>query len=511
MKKLKIVLLIAAFAATGCSDYLDINQNPSFPQSATAESLLMPVLQEMVSGEVFDSRFIGKYVQNFAQVTANDVWDQHGYNIGSDNGAQIWRNHYWSIGTNIDLIIEDAEANQKWWFSGVAKAIRAWSWQTLTDYHGEVILKQAWEPGRYVFDYDLQEDVYAEVKRLCEEALIDLDKDDQSATLRLGDLVYAGDRNKWKKFVYAILARNAHHITNKNAYDADEVINYVNLSLSANTDNFNVPHNGTNTTDGNFFGPLRANMGSFRQTQFVINLLNGTTLGGTNDPRLPVMYTASPDLTFRGVIPVSGDPTGNGATPTATTVPNLWGTFGTASTTGKYIYQNAASFQLITYAELQFIKAEAAFIKGDMPTAFTAYTAGINAHLDHVRTFAVGAPALAAYDAARTTYMAGAGVAQNSGELLLSDIMLQKYIALVGHGIIETWVDIRRYHYDPAVYIGFTLPTLGQYFPDNLGEPAYRVRPRYNSEYVWNLKSLSVFGGDKLDYHTKEQWFTTQD
>jgi hypothetical protein len=508
MKKIKIIILGLAFTATACSDYLDVNQNPSFPQTATAESMLMPILQEMVAGEVFDSRFIGKYVQNFSQVTANDVWDQHGYNIGSDNGAQIWRNHYWAIGTNIDLIIEDAEANQKWWFTGVAKAIRAWSWQTLTDYHGEVILTQAWEPGRYVFDYDTQDLVYAEVKKLCEEAIVALDKDDQSATLKLGDLVYAGDRAKWKKFVYAILARNAHHLANKPGYDPDEVIGYVDLSLAANADNFNVPHAGTNTTDGNFFGPLRANLGSFRQTQFVINLLNGTALGGGNDPRLPVMYTASTDGTFRGVTPVVGDPTGTGASPTATTVPNLWGSFGTASpATGKYIYQNAASFQIITYAELQFIKAEAAFIKGDMPTAYTAYINGINAHLDHARTFISGA-AVTTFDATRATYMAGAGVAQNSGELLLSDIMIQKYIALVGHGIIETWVDMRRYHYSAAVYTGFALPTAAQYFPDNLGKPAYRVRPRYNSEYVWNLKALSIYGGDKLDYHTYEQWFT---
>ena len=510
MKKLKILILIIAVALSACSDYLDVNQNPSLPQSATAESLLAPILQEMVAAEAFDSRFIGKYVQNFAQVTANDVWDQHGYNIGSDNGGQIWRNHYWAIGTNVDLMIADAQANGKPWLSGVAKAIRAWSWQTLTDYHGEVILTQAWEPGRYVFDYDLQENVYAEVRRLCNEALADLDQDDQSGTLKLGDLVYAGDRNKWKKFVYAVLARNAHHISNKASYDPDVVIGYVNQSLAVNTDNFNVPHAGTNTTDGNFFGPLRGNLNNFRQTQFVINLLNGTALGGASDPRLPVMFTASQDLTFRGVIPVSGDPTGTGATPTATTVPNLWGTFGTtAPATGKYIYQNAASFQIITYAELQFIKAEAAFIKGDLTTAHTAYLAGINAHMDHVRTFITGTAATT-FDATRTTYMAGAGVAQNTGELQLSDIMLQKYIALVGHGIIETWVDIRRYHYNPSVYIGFALPSPTQYFGDNLGNPAYRVRPRYNSEYVWNLKALSVYGGDKIDYHTKKQWFSEQ-
>ena len=39
-------------------------------------------------------------------------------------------------------------------------------------------------------------------------------------------------------------------------------------------------------------------------------------------------------------------------------------------------------------------------------------------------------------------------------------------------------------------------------------KPAYRIRPRYNSEYVWNLASLKTIGGDATDYHTKPLWIT---
>jgi hypothetical protein len=502
MKNIRIyILLTTILFMSACSDYLDVNTNPSFPQDAPAQALLPPIFQEMVAGELFDSRFIGKYVQNFAQVTANDVWDTHGYNALSDNGGQIWRSHYWAIGTNIDRIIEDANATQKWWYSGVAKAIRAWSWQTTTDYHGEIILKEAWEPNRYIFDYDTQQDVYAEVVRLCEDALADFEKDDQSNLLAKGDLVYKGDRDKWKKFVYSVLARNAHHLTNKSSYNADKVIEYVDKSFSSNADNFNVPHAGTNTTDANFLGPLRSNIGSFRQTTFELNLMNGTVFTGALDPRLPAMFTASPDGLYYGVTPALGDP--NSAVGNTKRIPNLWGTLGTTSTTGKYIYQDKENFPIITYSELQFIKAEAAFKKGDKATALAAYVNGINAHLDFVAPYAPNATAFAS---ARTTYMANVNVVPTANNLTLSKIMLQKYISLVGHGSIETWVDIRRYHYDPSVYTGFALPSV--IFSDNGGKPAYRVRPRYNSEYVYNLKQLSVYGGDKLDYHTYEQWFS---
>jgi hypothetical protein len=502
MKKIKITyIFFLVTVLCSCSDYLDINTNPSFPQEAPAQTLLPPIFQEMVAGEVFDSRFIGKYIQNFAQVTANDVWDTHGYNTLSDNGGQIWRSHYWAIGTNIDRMITDANANNKYWYAGVAKAIRAWSWQTTTDYHGEIILNEAWQPNRFVFAYNEQPDIYNEVVKLCEEALAEFDKEDVSASLAIGDLVYKGDRDKWKRFVYAILARNAHHISNKSNYDPDKVIAYVDKSFTGNADNFNVPHGGTNTTDANFLGSLRNNLGSLRQTSFVINLMNGTVFSGSADPRLPVMFTASPDGTYNGVTPPLGD--ANSAVGNVKRIPNLWGTLGNTSTTGKYIYDDKAIFPVITYAELQFIKAEAAFIKGDKATALTAYVNGINAHMDFVDTYTPSAT----FTAEKTAYLSNTSVVPASADdLTLSQIMLQKYIALVGHGIIETWVDMRRYHYDPLVYTGFTLPAT--MFADNGGKPAYRVRPRYNSEYVYNLKSLSVYGGDKLDYHTYEQWFS---
>jgi hypothetical protein len=105
----------------------------------------------------------------------------------------------------------------------------------------------------------------------------------------------------------------------------------------------------------------------------------------------------------------------------------------------------------------------------------------------------------------RDAYLASAAVAQTTGDLTLSHIMLQKYIAMYGHGILETWVDMRRYAYDPAVYTGFSLPN--PLASTNNGKPAYRARPRYNSEYVWNIKAIEAIGGNNLDYHTYEPWF----
>lgn len=485
------LLVVSIFMFTSCEDWLDVNSDPSNPQEAPAEVLLPPMFQEMVRGDAYDSRYIGSYIQNWSRITANNQEDLHGYYAGSDNIGEKWRQHYYGIGVNIDLMIEDAEANQKWWYVGAAHAIRAWSWQTSTDVYGEMILEQAFEPNRYVFDYDTQDKIYAEVVRLCNLALEYFDKDDVTNTFSRGDLVYAGNRDKWKKFVYAILARNAHHLSNKSSYNPDAVIAFVEQAMTANTDNFNVPHTGTTTDNSNFFGPLRnfldvttgINPYRIRQTQYVINLVNGTVFSGIIDPRMPLMFQPSTDTQYRGgvngqIVSITG----------ATGIPSLY---------GKYIFTNNAPLPLFTYAEMQFIKAEAAFKKGDLATALTAYQNGIRAHMDYTNVSAAN----------RDAYMASAAVVQTTGALTLSHIMLQKYIAMWGHGVLETWVDIRRYNYDAAVYTGFVLPN--PLFSFNNGYPAYRARPRFNSEYMWNIKALEAIGATATDYHTKKPWFIT--
>lgn len=481
-----ITLLVGASILSSCQSWLDINRDPSFPQVANGEVLLPPIFQEMWRGEAFDSRYFGCYVQNWANTGANFYGDQHGWLALSDALGEMWREQYWGIGKNVDLIVDDAVANKKWWYAGAAYAIRAWCWQTSTDVYGEMILKEAWEPNRYVFDYDTQDLIYAEVVRVCNVALDYLNKDDQTNTLANGDLVYKGDRDKWKKFVYSILARNAHHLSNKSSYSPDAVISFVDQALSSNSDNFLIPHLGTITNaDGgniNFFGPTRANLGTYRQASFSVKLLDGTgPFTGVIDPRLSLMLQPSSDGIYRGLVNTVGN--------------TFAGTQAIPAPYGKFIYLDNASVPIVTYAELQFIKAEAAFKKGDLSTALTAYKNGITAHMDYL---GVSAPN-------KATYLASTAVAQTSVLLKINDIMLQKYIALYGHGVLETWVDMRRYHYDPNIYTGFSLPN--PLFPTNNGKPAYRARPRYNSEYVWNIQALDKIGATKLDYNTVEPWF----
>ncbi len=504
MRKLTstLVLIALSMGLSNCNKYLDINVDPANPQVADPSALLPPMIQQTVLGEQFDSRFIGKYIQSWGDAAANDTWDRHGYQAGSDNAGLIWRVNYWNLGPNVNLLIDQATANQQWEFVGAAKALFAWSWQTTTDYHGEIILKQAFEPNRFVFDYDTQPDVYEHTAKLANEALETFNRTDgvQGAAIfnRNGaDQAYKGDKSKWVKFTYAVLARNMLHQSNKSTFNADKVIEYCDKSLASNADNFVVPYASGNTATLSFMGPTRSNFGSYRQTDWLIKMLDGSLLGAA-DPRLNILASPSPDGKYRGVTVTYGDP--NNINGNEARIPTLWGVVSnqvTTSTPGKYIFTDLAGFPLMTYSEVEFMKAEAAFKKGDKAVAYDAYKKAVAAAMDFAGVTAAN----------RETYLASNAVPKAAASLKLSDIMMQKYLALYGHGVIETWVDMRRYKYSSEVYPGFTPPSPERLFPDNNGKLAYRVRPRYNSEYVWNRASLDKYGGNNLDYHTYETWF----
>ena len=83
-----------------------------------------------------------------------------GYDPASDNGAEQWRDVYWSLGQNLVDMINKAEAEQRWDLAGVGYFMKAWGWMVLTDMHGEIIVKEAIDPTRSTFDYDTQEYAY---------------------------------------------------------------------------------------------------------------------------------------------------------------------------------------------------------------------------------------------------------------------------------------------------------------------------------------------------------------
>lgn len=570
MKKNKILIILTSLMVlsgiSSCKKYLDVNSDPDTPQNPDASSVFPAMLGNIPRGLQFDARYCSKYVQNFGAATVGTVnnMDRQGYNASSDVNGDIWRQCYFGLGANLDYIVKTGTEKGQWDYVGAAQILKGMMFQYMTDYSGEIIFTEAYKENTAFFKYDDQETVYKGVDSILRAGIANLSRTDLNASstrLSKGDYVFNGNNLRWIRFAWGLLARNSHRITNKAAYNADSVIAFCNRSMIDINDDFVIPFDAAKNDDTNFFGTYRDNLGAFRASDFIVRLLDGTTLTGVpatsatyfnRDPRMRHMLTCGEDTSngnggFRGVAPATGDPNATLLLRTTDYAVNstnwnnarrrttyLWTDssfqnipFSVNSPSAsvfnpslrKYLFGDKVVLPIMTASEIQFIKAEAAFRKGDAPTAYTAYKSGINLHFDFINRSTFPRANFVLYSgnqitaSQRADYLNGNNVKQNSAALTLTDIMLQKYISLWGWGFFETWVDMRRYHYtdlDPItgqqVYRSFVHPN--PFFGDNLGKPVYRVRPRFNSEYVWNRNELLRIGGLNLDYHTYECWFS---
>ena len=541
---IKYLLVISALMIMGvsCSKKIDeAYANPNYDVKVAPEGLLPQIVASMAGnygahGPMNDIRYIGAYVQNFAYANTLSNFDRMGY-TNTDVAQSFWRSHYYDIGQNNVRMIAWAIENKQWDYAGVGKAIFAWSWLNLTTYHGEVVLKEAFNTDQITFQYDKQEDVYTEVRKLSHEALSYLNKTGDNASqtsLAKGDaFFYKGDVSKWKKFVYGVLARSFNHLTNKADYKADSVLFYTNLAMKESTDDGLVKYTASLVSaTNNMFGPFRANLGgasttsptAIRQGAYIANLMSGanSAFPGVADPRAIYILRLNANNTFKGVEPNKGQ-----AVLAANDRPeNFWGvpqisannTAPANDLNCRFIFRNDAPFPVMTATEISFMRAEAAFLKGDRATALVAYKDGIAKHFDLLMNYYnTNVPAASLLTATiKANFLANPLVVPaNAANLTLSMIMLQKYIAMFGYGTFETWTDMRRYHYvdldkttGKQVFTDFVAPSGTGLFEDNGGKLVYRMRPRFNSEYVWNINELGRIGATQLDYHTKEQWFS---
>lgn len=510
MKRI-LPIVLAVLALSSCKKWIDeVHLNPNKPVVVEPETVFPGVHANLARAILFDARYLSKYVQYWASTAANDTWDRHGYLAGSDAAGEMWRTHYYTSGQNLINVINQSR-DSKPEYAGAAYAMFCWSWLHTADMHADaVILKQAFDANRLTFDYDQQYEVYEHVIKIADSAVLYLTRaladNGASARLAVGDaFLYNGNVERYRKMAYGAKALAYHRWYNKSDYKPDSVIKYVNLAFSSAADDAIVKfdQNPIVNDQRNFFGPARQNLATFRNTEWFVNIMKGVYANNVVDPRLAFIMKPAANGTFNGLRPGVG----NTYSGTATTN-NFWGFPNTANVAGgvdtaaRTYFKNSSPFPIMTYAQLQFVKSEAAFKKGDKTTARAAYIAGINGHFDHLATLTGYTPIT---PAARAAYLADVNIVPaDANNLTRSQILMQKFVALWGYGFVETFVDMTKAKWDPNVYTGFTFPPT--FFPDNAGKPVYRVRPRYNSEYLWNVEALNKIGGFAPDYHTKETW-----
>ena len=615
-----------ALSTTSCDDFLDVNKNTDAPDYVEGY-LYLAGIQQAYYGIYFDLRALCPLTQMMGTSSYTSFANNY-YSKASDAGGEAWRMVYWNQGMNLENMINQSEAAENWTLAGIGYAIKAYSWDFLTKVNGEAPMKQAFVPGLLSHEYDYQDAIYDQVRVWAKKAIECLEKEDKTnygTRISQNDYIYGGDKAKWIKFAYAVIARNLASLTNKNDFKQkyyDEFIDACNKAFASNDDNALVKITGggadaAQSSYNNFWGPYRGNLSnSYWQHDFAVQTMTGTmpiyneegnkithTIIVKNDkgedveqthPRFPYELAEKqiicdtleevghfdPRPLLKLGTASGNDTTGvkdpklfrkyyfKGSGFTSATGPigqaeNFWGRTEAVTDAkdgeGRWLYSNGAPYVLTTYAELLFDLAEVQFKYGSKADAFETWKKAIAADMEFSAKYiqkeslaTVGGKVYhqgdkedqATFKAMAQEYLNGPFVAGlPMSEFSLSHIMMQKYIALFPWGASEVWVDLRKYHFDIAytgdvpsfgngwdktlinqkrdddatkVYKGFYLAPANvqgrrsAYNELNNGSPCYRLRPRYNSEYMWNLnnlKALKPIPGDADDYQCSIPWF----
>ncbi|MEJ7779169.1 MAG: SusD/RagB family nutrient-binding outer membrane lipoprotein [Daejeonella sp.] len=420
-----------------CSDeyFNELSANPNQVNIPTLPALLATVTSKSGINTFTVGSAINPYVQYTANPTAgaaSDIYETIDY-------SSMWNSLYFTM-ADINEMKKLATSAGSSEYLGVAYLLTAYNLSLVNNLWGDAVYSEAFDPTNFNPKFDSDQEVYTATLTLVDQAITELTK--TTATVKLAaasDLIHTGDRAKWLKTAYALKARLLIKVSKTTTFNAANVLTALAGAYTSNTDDAGM---ATFILYNNWSSVARANilrtLGGWLSEQF-IDHLNGTSYG-LFDPRIKKIT----DVTV-----VPGNPT----------YPAYIGTVNGAGNRNNpphnnivfdenYISSNSpwtndtAPLLLITYAELKFIEAEAAFAT-DKPRAYAAYLAGIRANMLK----------LGLLPAESEPYVTNAIVSVGAANLTMELIFKEKYV--VTYLNPEAWVDARRYDYK---YKNFTLP-----------------------------------------------------
>ena len=440
-KKLKAVgasFAIAMFAVACNGDKLtSLNKNPNNPEDVPPGPLFTAASQRAVGhwlGGGYDLRGTEFVTQHLSEVQYPDE-DRYARLTGGSTTA-YFDNPYIQEQEDFNKVIGKGVASNEAGVYGPALVLRTWGFGYLTNTWGDIpyfdALKGDTAGGSLSPKYDAQKDIYADFFTTLAKATTDMSAG--SGSLGSADPIFGGDLASWQRFSNSLRARYALQLINVDPTTANTQLAAALAAaggvFQSNADNAELVWPG----DGVFNNPWAANFATRDDHRISVVLMN--LMKSKSDPRIPIYSQPTPaDPTV-----YKGSPnalTASGMAPYITAASRPGAIFYPGNTAYGYYGGTGNSFQsfLMTYAEVEFIQAEAAErgIGGVTGTAALHYAAGITAAMEQ---WGVAASDIVAYLAEPNVVYAG-------GTAGLVQIAQEKWIALFTDGG-QAWAEWRR-------------------------------------------------------------------
>lgn len=483
MLKMKYIL-IAAFGGlilSGCKKgYLDINTNPN----TATESVITPDLilaAQMTSSAARNASSYDVLARWLGYWSASGDYSRStvemSYNITTDSYTGLWESVYYTAGQYKTL--EKKSSELKWtYYEGIAKIMGAWEMMNLVDIYNNAPFTTAFDlAGNIRPTYDKGEDIYKALFAQVDAGIALVKAADVNVNRNIAkqDIMFKGDKIKWAKFGNTLKLKMLLHCSGTSTFNAQTEIGKINSEGSGflgngvgaeiqpgySADRPNPFYNA------HLFNALNGNENDNynRANNFSLKLLRDLL-----DPRIAYIYrTPKNGGDYKG--------TDYGANPNASNCSNC--TSGVGLGIGKSF---TMPMWVMTSVEAAFLVAEASirgWISGDPQSAYT---------LAVTESFSwLGVPSATSAAAA---YLAN-GIdrvvwpTSTTQTDRLRTLAWQKYIALNGIGMLETWNDVRR--------LAVVQPALS--IAPERGSNPIPVRLLYpSSEYNYNTANVKAEG-----------------
>lgn len=376
MKTLKILLIVITLVfANACKDFDELQLDPNRPVQAAPGLLLTGIetsLFDVVRGKegaMMASRMI--VFTDGAAVEQYYNWQRSNFD-GYNNLRQISK------------MVEEADRTEQPNYKSLALFLKSVAIIEITRFFGDVPYSQAIQATENIFkpEYDLQQDIYAQVLTDLEEANATLDPNNGTIA---GDVIYGGDLQKWKKLINSFTLRVLMSLSLKPGNATLNIANRFKAIVDDPTGHPIFTSNDDNAAlvfidaVNNRYPYLNNN--NFKTAYYMeesfVNLLKGM-----EDPRLFTFADQKPEASTDPETDFDAYGGLDGSAPLATNTNRL--VDGEASRADARYYTNPVNEPsvLMGYAELEFTLAEAAartWITGD-PAEH--YNNGIRASMD---------------------------------------------------------------------------------------------------------------------------------
>jgi hypothetical protein len=420
LNKFSLFILSLCIFCFACTDeFEEINTDPNRIDKISPGTLLNPIIYEMAS---FNTRRSDGFTFDIMQVALpypSASGGVHRYDVSESAGNSTWNTYYRWL-ANIKEMRAAAVATADPNYEAIALTLNAWTYSLLTDCFGDVPMEEASRGDEKVFQpaFNTQREVYTTILQDLETAnnLFDASKPMIYGT----DILYANKVENWQKFCNSLRLRLLLRVSKRAEMNAHAELARIISDpatypvFSSNEDAAILEITGVAPNVSPWGRAI--DFTTFRSvSKFFVDNLNAF-----EDPRLPLFATRARSLDGTTTIGYKGIPSGyDGSDSQFDYLPS---NVNIALVTAPMVSV------IMTYAEVEFVKAELAqkgVIEAD---ARQHYEQGVKAAIAQW-----GASVPETYFENEATLYDGT----------LERIMLQKYYALYFNDY-QQWFEYRR-------------------------------------------------------------------